>query len=153
MPTPFVPDDFDPPLELVCADFRLEPLGPQHNERDHAAWTTSIEHIRATPGFGEWKWPPAEGMSLEANRRDLARHADDFANRRGFTYSVLSADHDEVIGCIYIYPARDGEHDAAVHSWVRAQDADLDIPLHAAVSRWLSERWPFARPAYASREN
>jgi RimJ/RimL family protein N-acetyltransferase len=152
MPSPFVPEDFDPPHELISADFRLEPLDPHHNERDHAAWTTSIEHIRATPGFDEWTWPPPQGMSLEANRRDLARHADDFANRRGFTYSVLSPDTDEVVGCVYIYPVEDGEHDAAVHSWVRAQDAHLDTPLYAAVSRWLAERWPFARPAYANRE-
>jgi hypothetical protein len=151
MPSSFVPDDFDPPRELVCAQFRLEPLGPQHNERDHAAWTASIEHIRATPGLEDWTWPPAQGMSLEANGRDLARHADDFANRRGFTYSVLSPHDDEVIGCVYIYPASDGEHDAAVRSWVRAQDAALDTPLYEAVSTWLAERWPFGRPAYADR--
>jgi hypothetical protein len=151
MPPPFVPDDFDPPRELICPDFRLEPLGPQHNERDHAAWTTSIEHIRTTPGFADWDWPPSDGMSLEANRGDLVRHADDFVHRRGFTYSVLSRDGDDVIGCLYIYPAKDGEHDASVRSWVRAQDAQLDTPMYAAVSTWLAERWPFARPAYAER--
>jgi hypothetical protein len=33
----FVPLDFDPPTSLVTQDFRLEPLGPQHNRADHAA--------------------------------------------------------------------------------------------------------------------
>jgi len=47
----FVPVDFDPPTALVTDRFRLEPLGPQHNNADHAAWTSSIEHIRATPGY------------------------------------------------------------------------------------------------------
>jgi hypothetical protein len=47
-----VPGDFAVPCELVTEDFRLEPLGPQHNERDYEGWTSSIEHIQATPGFG-----------------------------------------------------------------------------------------------------
>src|SRR5439155_1549454 len=48
---PFVPGEFRPPRELVADRFRLEPLGPQHNEDDYDAWSSSIEHIRATPGF------------------------------------------------------------------------------------------------------
>jgi hypothetical protein len=34
----FVPVGFDPPTSLVTDQFRLEPLGPQHNQADHAAW-------------------------------------------------------------------------------------------------------------------
>ncbi|GAA0917325.1 hypothetical protein GCM10009557_89370 [Virgisporangium ochraceum] len=144
-----VPDDFDVPRELVTERFRLEPLGPRHNERDHAAWTGSIDHIRATPGFKTEKWPPAEGMSLDRNLADLRRHADDFAKRTGFTYSVLSGD--EVIGCVYIYPLRDEPEVAEVQSWVRADHADLDVPLYEAVSRWLASDWPIARVRYTSR--
>ena len=70
-----MPDDFDPPRELQVPEFHLVPLGPRHNESDHAAWT----------------------------------------------------------------------------SWVRADVAELDGPLHAAVSRWLVERWPFDRVTYADR--
>ena len=62
-----MPDDFDPPRELELPEFHLAPLGAQHNESDHAAWTSSIAHIRATPGFESWGWPPVEGMSLDAN--------------------------------------------------------------------------------------
>ena len=78
-----VPDGFAVPRELVAERFRLEPLGPQHNERDHAAWTSSIEHIRSTPGFDVWDWPPVEGMPLDRNLADLRRHADDFARESG----------------------------------------------------------------------
>jgi hypothetical protein len=143
---PFVPDDFDPPRELELPEFHLVPLGPEHNASDHAAWTSSIPHIRATPGFESGGWPPAEGMSLEANRRDLERHARDFAERTGFTFTVLRPGTEEVIGCLYIYPAKDRGGDAQVRSWVRADVAELDGPLHAAVSRWLVEAWPFANP-------
>jgi hypothetical protein len=147
----FVPDDFDPPRELVRPAFRLVPLGPEHNESDHTAWTSSITHIRATPGFESADWPPVEGMSLEANRGDLEAHARDFAERTGFTFTVLRPATEEVIGCVYIYPAEDGDHDAHVRSWVRADVAALDAPVHAAVSRWLHERWPFQRVRYADR--
>jgi hypothetical protein len=149
---PFVPAGFEPPRELAMPGFRLVPLGVQHNASDHAAWTSSIAHIRATPGFEGHDWPPLEGMSLEENRGDLARHARDFEERKGFTFTVLVPGTERVIGCVYIYPAADDEHDAQVRSWVRADDAELDAPLHAAVSRWLDEAWPFARVRYAPRD-
>jgi hypothetical protein len=144
----FVPEGFDPPLGLVGKGFRLEPLGPEHNERDHAAWTSSMDHIRALPGYGpESRWP--HDMSLEENRADLERHADDFAARRGFTYTVLDSYDGDVVGCVYVYPANDGEHDALVQSWVRASRPELDSPLRRAVVDWLVESWPFERPLYA----
>ena len=65
----------------------LEPLGVEHNESDYDAWSSSIRHILATPGFEGSSWP--HEMTLEENRRDLERHADDFAARTGFTYTVL----------------------------------------------------------------
>jgi hypothetical protein len=126
-------------------------LGPEHNAPDHAAWSASIGHIRATPGFHGHDWPPTEGMALEQNLGDLERHALDFAQRVGFTYTVLTPEGDDVLGCVYIYPSRDEAHDADVRSWVRADVAELDVPLHAAVSRWLAEDWPFAAVDYADR--
>jgi hypothetical protein len=144
---PFVPDDFQPPLSLVADDFLLEPLGPQHNEDDYDAWSSSIEHIRATPGYADSRWP--RPMTLEENRADLERHARDFAARTGFTYTVLAASNHGVIGCVYIYPDKKGGDDAVVQSWVRATHADRDAALRALVSRWLAEAWPFERIAYA----
>jgi hypothetical protein len=148
---PFVPEGFVVPQGLAGPGFRLVPLGPEHNESDHAAWTSSIEHVRATPGFQGRDWPPIEGMSLAENRDDLERHARDFTDRRGFTYTVLAPDADEVIGCVYIYPLLGADGQADVRSWVRADVAELDAPLHTAVSRWLAEAWPFERVEYAPR--
>ena len=148
---PFVPQDFEPPPELALAELHLVPLGPEHNESDHDAWTSSIEHIRATPGFQTQSWPPEGGMPLEENLGDLQGHARDFRERTGFTYTVLAPGTEAVIGCVYIYPVKDGEHDAQVRSWVRADRAELDVVLHTVVSRWLAERWPFERPLYAPR--
>src|SRR5215210_3808278 len=92
---PFVPDAFDPPTRLAVGSLRLEPLAPVHNERDYAAWTSSMDHIRRSPGWYEQpSWP--RQMSLAENHADLERHARDFENRRGFTYTILDPDDDVV---------------------------------------------------------
>jgi hypothetical protein len=141
----FVPVHFDPPTSLATDRFRLEPLGPQHNQADHDAWTSSIEHIRSTPGFTQSSWPPVDGMSLEENLGDLRRHADDFEARRGFTFTVLDPGDGDVIGCVYLYSSSSQEWDVTVRSWVRADRSDLDVPLADAVARWLATDWPWAR--------
>ena len=145
----FVPSGFVVPLALATEQFRLEPLGPQHNDSDYDAWSSSVEHIHRTPGWETSSWP--DDRSLEDNLRDLRGHADDFENRAGFTYTVLDPGTDDVIGCLYIYPDKTNEHDAKVLSWVRASRRELDVPLWRAVSEWLAAAWPFERVAYAAR--
>ncbi len=158
---PFVPADFAVPTELHAAGIHLLPLGPEHNEADHAAWTSSVDHIHATPGWEHSSWP--HPMSLEENRHDLEAHAADFAARTGFTYTVLD-DAGTVIGCVYIYPPREaaggeaagGEAagdgaDAEVRSWVSAEHARLDAGLYRAIRDWLAREWPFGAVRYAER--
>ena len=141
----FVPVGFDPPTSLRTDQFRLEPLGPQHNQADHAAWMSSIEHIRSTTGFPDGNWPPLNGMTLEENLADLRRHADDFTKRTGFTFTVLDGEDGDVIGCVYLYPSSAENWDVTVQSWVRADRAELDAPLADAVARWLAADWPWER--------
>jgi hypothetical protein len=145
----FVPRDFDVPRRLETPQFVLEPLGPERNERDYAAWTSSMEHIRATPGYPDGSWP--REMTPDQNRADLQRHADDFANRTGFTYTVLDPASRDVIGCVYIYPPTSSEYDACVLSWVRESRAELDVPLWRAVAGWLESDWPFSSVEDAPR--
>jgi hypothetical protein len=142
----FVPAAFTPPRRFETPVFRLEPLGPEHNERDFEAWSSSMDHIRATPGFDRG-WP--REMTLDENRADLERHARDFEERTGFTYTVL--DGDDVVGCVYIYPLDGVERGARVLSWVRASRAGLDEPLWRSVRVWLDTDWPFAHIEYPSR--
>ncbi|MFB0626777.1 N-acetyltransferase [Streptomyces sp. AB3(2024)] len=148
----FVPDGFVVPVGLDAGGFRLEPLGAEHNARDLAAWTGSVAHVRATPGFVGRGWPPVEGMSAEANLADLEWHAREFAERRAFTYSVLEG-ADEVIGCLYIHPGKEDPGRVQVSSWVRRDRAHLDAEVYRTVSRWLAEAWPFdaGRVDYAPR--
>jgi len=137
-----VPDHFKVPLRLETPRFVLEPLGPEHNERDHEAWSSSIDHIHGTPGFVERRWP--QPMSLSENLADLAAHRADFEARTAFAYTVLDPQTDDVIGWIYVDP--DGAHAGGVtlRSWVRVTHADLDEPLREAVADWLERDWPFA---------
>ncbi len=141
----FVPVDFDPPTSLAAGQFTLEPLGPQHNQADLDAWMSSIEHIRSTPGFSGGDWPPLGGMTLEENLTDLRRHADDFMQGKGYTFTVLDSGDRDVIGCVYVYPSSSEEWDVTVLSWVRADRSSLDVPLADAVARWLAADWPWER--------
>jgi len=97
-------------------------------------------------------------MSLNDNLRDLERSAQDFAGRRGFTYTVLSTGTGDIIGCVYIYPAdghepggAGGRRRVSVQSWVRAGCAALDPVLHDAVLAWVERDWPFDPIEYAPR--
>ena len=116
----FVPEDFEPPRALEIERFRLEPLGPEHNESDLAAWSSSIEHIRATKGYPDGSWPPAGGMSPEQNLADLTRHAADFE-------------------------ARAVTRSSGACTSARGR-AELDGPLAEAVAAWLVDEWPWERP-------
>jgi hypothetical protein len=146
---PFVPSDFAVPLDLTTEHFRLEPLGPQHNDSDYEAWSSSVPHIHATPGWETSSWP--DGRSIDDNLGDLQGHAADFENRAGFTYTVLDPGTGDVIGCVYIYPDKSEERDALVSSWVGASRPELDVELWRAVTDWLAAEWPFERVAYAER--
>lgn len=147
----FVPAEFVPPPPPRTERFWLEPLDERHNEADYAAWTSSVEHIHATPGFESKRWP--HPMSLAENAGDLRMHARHFEERVGFTYTVRDAADDDVIGCVYIYPSRDPSQDVDVRSWVRVSHAELDVELWSTVLGWLGEAWPFRadRIDYAPR--
>lgn len=137
----FVPEDLEVPRNRSFDAFRLEALGPEHNARDHAAWTSSMEHIHATPGFEHHPWPLP--MTLAENLDDMEMHAREFDERTSFTWSILAAGSDEVIGCVYLHPTPDGmDGDARFRSWVSAAHADRDEPIRAALRRWFAEDWP-----------
>ena len=85
-------------------------------------------------------------MPLEENLRDLRKHADDFKQRVGFTYTVL--DEEDLVGCVYIYPSKADPRITEVRSWVTAGRAELDPVLHRTVESWLATAWPFTEVRY-----
>jgi hypothetical protein len=143
----FIPRDFVVPLLYVHPLFRIMPIGPEHNERDYRAWNSSIDHIRRSPGFEKYDWP--REMTAEQNLSDIVRHAEEFRQRSGFMYTVMTGC--DVIGCVHICPA-DAAGRAKVFSWVRADKASLDGVLYRVVQKWLRDAWPFEGIVYASRK-
>lgn len=142
VPVPaFVPEDFDVPRIKMFDHFRLEALGPEHNERDHTAWTSSMDHIHATPGFEGHPWPMP--MTVAENLEDMDMHLREFDERTSFTWSILAAGTDDVIGCIYLYPfdpARPGH--GRFRSWVTAERAADDSTIRTAIAAWFASDWP-----------
>lgn len=147
----FVPAGFEVPRRERTDSFVIEPLQERHNQSDYEAWTSSREHIKATPGFiGDRLWVDGDS-SLADNAASIARHSKDFEERAEFNYAVLDPGTGEVIGSVYIRPSDRHQYDADVRSWVRADRAELDKALYDQVTRWLADVWPFAKPDYAAR--
>lgn len=146
----FVPADFVPPPPVTTDRFRLALLGPEYNESDYAAWTSSMDFIRSLPGWGTSSWP--EPMTIEENLRDCRSHLARASSGSDFAYTVLLPDRDEVIGCVYFKPTRPPRPDAVdVRSWVTAEHSDLDKPLYEVVNQWVTEHWPWSVLEYAPR--
>lgn len=145
-----VTTDFVAPQPVRTRRFRLALLGPEHHESDYAAWTSSMDFIRSLPGWQLSSWP--RPMSLEENLSDCTSHLARSNSGNDFAYTVLLPDRDEVVGCVYFTPTHPPRRGAvAVGSWVTAEHSDLDRPLHAAVSRWLAESWPWSVVEYDAR--
>ena len=147
-------DLVDLPVPPSTDSFILRPLAPEHNERDHAAWMSSIEHIHSTPGFGDGTWGPDPWpfeMTSDQNLGDLMMHWDEFVAGDAFAYTVLDPTTEDVIGCVYIDPDITGEADAQVRSWVRSSSAALDSELVHAVDGWLRSAWPFESVRWPGR--
>lgn len=147
-------DPTDVPSPLATDRFVLSPLRPEHNEADHVAWMSSIDHIHATPGFavGDWgsdAWPMP--LTLSQNLGDLETHWAEFERGEAYAYTVLDPTSSDVIGCVYVDPDTSGVADAMVRSWVRVSHAHLDIELATTVDRWLGEAWPFTGVRWPGR--
>lgn len=142
------------PARLSTESFVLEPLGPQHNDADHAAWTASIDHIRATPGFRSEQWGGDDWptpMSLEQNLADLSQHEQEFIDGEAFAYTVLDPTSRDVIGCVYIDP--DDVAEARCRLWVRADRAELDAELENVVRTWLGgPEWSLESVRFPGRD-
>ncbi len=144
----------DLPVPPSTEHLILRPLAPEHNERDHAAWMSSIDHIRATPGFGDGTWGPDTWpfeMSAEQNLRDLEMHWSEFVRGEAYAYTVVDPHTDDVIGCVYVDPDATDEADVIVRSWVRSSHASLDEHLASTVDDWLRSSWPFGSVRWPGR--
>ncbi len=148
-PSGFVSDDFELSSGFENSEFRVRPITVADAEKDYEAVMESIDIIHSS--FLDDSWP-TESFTLEQNRRDLAAKERKFERRNSFTYTVVSLDERQVLGCVYINKGIGGP-DAAVFMWVRrsAHDAGLDSRLESAVRDWMKKEWPFEWVVYPGR--
>ncbi len=141
---------FMPPTMLDTELLHLEPLAPRHTERDHAAFYPSRERLRVEMQWGGW---PRDGMSLEANREDLARHWSEFEHREAYAYTVLTPDTKTCVGCIYINPIPSQlelpegtpKPISVLSFWVTDEvlDAGFERHLLESLLEWFEDEWPY----------
>ena len=145
IPRRLVPDDFSVPETLEHERFRLRMLSVTDVAKDFAAINQ-----RVLPDGTPDPW--SETTFLE-NLADLGWHEVEFRIRRSFAYTVVRPDESEVIGCVYLDPPRDDEHDVEVKLWVtgKAWDEGIDGDLESAVRDWVERAWPFERPLWRDR--
>ncbi|MFC1851731.1 GNAT family N-acetyltransferase [candidate division CSSED10-310 bacterium] len=148
----FVPSDFSIPLRIETPDFILRKLTTADVEQDFEAVMSSKESLRQIfCAHDDW---PADHMTLQDNYNDLKEHEDEFDQRAGFAYTVVTVDEHACLGCVYIYPWFGNRFDARVYYWVRDSEKarGLDEKLGDFLRHWLQEAWPINDPVFPGRD-
>jgi len=145
-----VAEDWAVPEGFQESRWSLVPTGP-------VLARASLDAVRASQARlrnlfrpnDEW---PAAGLTLEANRADLAWHAREFRSRRSFTYSIVTASHNRCLGSLYLYPSVSPVHDAEAYLWVRSDlPAILARRVEYTIEIWVDNVWPFRHLAWPGR--
>ena len=98
-------------------------------------------------------------MPIEQNLDDLVKHAEDFEERRGFTFTVLDPTETDVDRLPLHLPRNAPPTRSRPAPRVlpgsargsRESRAELDVVLWRTVSDWLATTWPFTTVEYAPR--
>jgi hypothetical protein len=149
---PFLPPEFEPPVGLEHARFRLRPITVDDLDGDYDAVMSS--HERLWRLFGKaWGWPPAD-LTLEQDRADLAWHEEEARLGRSFNYAVVSLEERRLLGCVYVDPPTKEGFDAELFWWVRSDEvaSGLEDEVGAAARDWVMREWPFRRIACPGRD-
>ncbi len=147
----FIPPDFQVPETYETDHFCIRMLTVNDVVKDYDAVMSSIDHLQGV--FGpDSNWPPPD-LTLEQDLIDLGWHQKEFQRKSSFAYTVVAPDESQVLGCVYIYPARKADFNAQVALWVRSSvlDQGYDQLLFATVQAWMDSHWPFHEVAYPGR--
>lgn len=154
------------PAGFETAAFVVRPITPDDAELDHAALMETRELLRL---WEQSTWP-TDDFTVDENRDDLVGLAQRHADRRAFTYAVLSPDGRESCGCVYLFTTSAAfltkatvtalgdddwsDVDAVVYFWVRLSQMKqgVDARLLAALRPWLRDAWRAETPVYVTNE-
>lgn len=100
-----------------------------------------------------WGWPTAT-MTADADRKDLARHADEMTRNESFNYALFNSDETALLGCVYIDPPERIGADAEISWWVvdGLLGSEIEAALDRFVPQWVADVWPMKSPRYVGRD-
>ena len=148
----------------MTPEFLLRPLMTTDVELDYAAVMESRVELRPWEQTG---WP-ADDFTVEDDLVDLQDLEQRFREKRSFTYTVMTLDETECLGCVYLMPRDARSYTSAtitplrerrweqvggtVNFWVRTSRlADgLDGRLLDTLRRWFDEDWDLDAPSGAT---
>jgi hypothetical protein len=154
------------PAGLRTPRFVLRPLLGSDAELDYDAVMESREFLRK---WEQSTWPE-DNFTVEGNREDLLKHERQHVEGEAFTYTVMSLDETECLGCVYVLPPDAkmwsganvtnlgadswSECDATVLFWVRKSRLaeGLDRALLDSLLAWLKREWSFTAPVIVTNE-
>jgi len=157
----FYPEPYPVPAELKTTQFTIRPLTPAHVELDFGALMDSVQMLRLWSGS---PWPTVE-FTLADNLADLKWHFREHQERIAFTYTVLSPDEKECLGCVYIKPLQLFQNQLPIHLnpvtnldgttrfWIREPYLAnrLDRQLLNVLVDWFENEWQFTRHFFHAR--
>jgi hypothetical protein len=149
----FYPAPLPVPDVLKTAVFTIRPLTPTHVQLDYDALMVSKPMLRLWSGS---LWP-TDTFSLAKNRADLEWHHQEHQDRIAFTYTVLTPDESECLGCVYTKPLHDFKQtnpslltdvthlDACTRFWIKEPllAFKLDLDLLNTLNYWFEDVWAF----------
>jgi hypothetical protein len=156
----------DIPDRLVTDEFVLRPILASNAEADYAAVMESKEYLRPWEQTG---WP-ADDFTLEDDLQDVVMLEERHNAQAAFTYTMMTPDESECLGCVYIMPpdarsyrvaditpvgnARWEDYGAIVNFWIRTSRlaSGIDERLLAALRTWLVQDGNLGRLLFMTNE-
>lgn len=163
---PFDKIEFAVPERLETESFVLRPILASDDRLDYDAVMESKEFLRL---WEQTTWPE-DDFTVEANREDLEKLERRHAENGAFTYTVLTNDETECLGCVYIIatnaqmfanatvtPLADRsweDFEATVYFWVRESrlESGLDRAVLESLRRWFETEWEFDGVLFVTSE-
>ena len=87
---------------LSTLGHHLRPIRAADTDLDMVAVMGSRERLCSIYGTA-WGWPPAT-MTVEQDREDLQRHADEIERHESFNYALFDEAETVLLGCVYVDP-------------------------------------------------
>ena len=150
------------PSELRTDEFKLRPIIADDAALDYEA----VMDTRVSLRLWEQSTWPEDHFTVGDNRQDLAEMESRHNAGRAFSYTVLSLDDSECLGCVYVFPhdatflakstvVAVGDDDwtatdAVVYFWVRSSgmESGMDARLLEALRAWFRDEWQMSNVVF-----